>query len=150
LVRDLAFVEEDLWGSRSPTPTPLLDEDEPCPFKRLKADVVSLLSPPPVLSEDDIGLAIGPFLSCNLVSPWLLEIILSVFRYCAADAAEAANVVCSEVPESPETEGRIVLTIRPAGLLFPDDGVIALFVTGLAELIAGDDDGESFQLVPLP
>ena len=44
-----------------------------------------------------------------------------------------------------------MLTIRPAGLLFPDDGVIALFVvTGLAEFIAGDDEGESFQLVPLP
>ena len=43
-----------------------------------------------------------------------------------------------------------MLTIRPAGLLFPDEGVIALFVTGLAELIAGDDDGESFQLDPLP
>ena len=43
-----------------------------------------------------------------------------------------------------------MLTIRPAGLLFPVDGVIALFVTGLAELIAGDDEGESFQLEPLP
>ena len=43
-----------------------------------------------------------------------------------------------------------MLTIRPAGLLFPVDGVIALFVTGLAELIAGDDEGESFQLDPLP
>lgn len=139
-------MEEVLWESCSP----LLDDDEPCPFKRLNGDVVNLLSPPPALSEDDIGLAMGPFLSCNLVSPWLLKIKLSVlFRYCAA--TEAADVVCSEVPESPETEGRIVLTIRPAGLLFPDDGVIALFVvTGLAELIAGDEDGESFQLVPLP
>ena len=43
-----------------------------------------------------------------------------------------------------------MLTIRPAGLLFPVEGVIALFVTGLAELIAGDEDGESFQLDPLP
>jgi len=43
-----------------------------------------------------------------------------------------------------------VLTIRPAGLLLPDEGVVALFVTGLAELIAGDEDGESFQLDPLP
>ena len=34
-----------------------------------------------------------------------------------------------------------MLTIRPAGLLLPDEGVIALFVTGLAELIAGDEDG---------
>ena len=149
MVRDFVFEEDDLWESCSP-PAPLLDDDEPCPFKRLNGDVVNLLSPPPVLSEDDIGLAMGPFLSCNLVSPWLLKIKLSVlFRYCAA--TEAADVPCSEVPESPETEGRIVLTIRPAGLLFPDDGVIALFVvTGLAELIAGDEDGESFQLLPLP
>ena len=68
----------------------------------------------------------------------------------AAFAADAADVVWSEVTESPETEGNIVLTIRPAGLLLPDEGVIALFVTGLAELIAGDEDGESFQLDPLP
>ena len=142
-------MEDDLWESRSPPAPDLLDDDEPCPFNRLKADVVNLLSPPPVLSEDDIGLAIGPFLSCNLVSPWLLKIILSVlFRYCAA---EATDVACSEVAEdsSPETEGKIVLTIRHAGLLLPDDGVIAL-ATGLAELMAGDDEGESFQLDPLP
>ena len=149
LVRDFVLFEDDLWGSRSPTPAPLLDDDEPCPFKRLNVEVVNLLSPPPVLSEDDIGLAMGPFLSCNLVSPWLLEMSV-LFRYCAAFAADAADVVWSEVTESPETGGNIVLTIRPAGLLLPDEGVIALFVTGLAELIAGDEDGESFQLDPLP
>ena len=97
-----------------------------------------------------MGLAIGPFLSFNLVSPWLLKIKSSVlFRYCAAVAAEAADVVGSAVIVSPDTVGRIVLTMRPAGLLFPDDGVIAL-ATGLAVLIAGDDDGESFQFAPLP
>lgn len=148
MVKDFVFVEEDLWESRSSTPAPLLDDDDPCPFRRLKVEVVNLVSAPPLLSDDDIGLAIGPFLSCNLVSPWLLKIKLSVlFRYCAA--AEAADVVCSEVAESPDTEGRMVLTIRPAGLLFPAAGVNAL-ATGLAELMAGDDVGESFQLGPLP
>ena len=151
MVSDLLFVEVVTWALRSPPADDLLDDDEPCPFTRLNADAVNLVSPPPVLSEDDIGLAIGPFLSCcNLVSPWLLKIILSVlFRYCAA-VADATNVACSEDAEdsSPETEVKIVLTIRPAGLLLPDDGVGAL-ATGLAELIAGDDEGESFQLDPL-
>ena len=91
MVRCLVFEEEDLWASCSP-PAPLLDDDEPCPFKRLNVEVVNLLSPPPVLSEDDIGLAMGPFLSCNLVSPWLLEMSV-LFRYCAAFAADAADVV---------------------------------------------------------
>ena len=44
-MRDLDFVEEEdlLCESRSP-PVPLLDveEDPPCPFNRLKADVVVL------------------------------------------------------------------------------------------------------------
>ena len=91
MVRDFVLLEDDLWGSRSPPLTPLLDDEEPCPFKRLKVDVVNLLSPPPALSEDDIGLAIGPFLSCNLVSPWPLKMSV-LFRYCAALAAEADDV----------------------------------------------------------
>ena len=90
LVRDLFLLDEDLWGSRSPPLAPLLDE--PCPFKRLNVELFILLSPPPVLSEDDIGLAMGPFLSCNLVSPWLLEMSV-LFRYCAAFAADVADVV---------------------------------------------------------
>ena len=88
MVRDFVLVEDNRWGS--PPLVPLLDE--PCPFKRLNVDVLNLLSPPPLLSEDDIGLAIGPFLSGNLASPWLLEMSV-LFRYCAAVAAEAADVV---------------------------------------------------------
>ena len=112
---------------------------------------VSLTSPPPVLSEDDIGLAIGPLFLLSCPTPWLDKIKLSVlFRYCSCAAVGATDVACSErsaVESSPEpTEGKMVLTIRPAGLLLPVD----TGATGLAELMAGDDEGESFQLEPLP
>ena len=150
-MRDLFFDEdEDVLCITSRSPVLLDNVEDPCPFKRLKFGVLSwwcnrLLSPPPVLSEDDIGLAKGPFLSCpNLESPlWLGKVKLSVlFRYCI----EAAEAACSELDaeSSPETEGKIVvvLTIRPAD---PADGPV---MTGLAALTAGEDEGESFQLEP--
>ena len=95
-----------------------------------------------------MGLPNGPLFLLSIVpTPWLDKMSV-LFRYSSCAAVDATDVACSErsaVDSPPETEGKMVLTIRPAGLLLPVEGA-----TGLAELMAGDDEGESFQLEPLP
>ena len=95
-----------------------------------------------------MGLPNGPLFLLSIVpAPCMLDKMSVLFRYCSCAAVVDATLgaACSAVESSPETEGKLVLTIRPAGLLLPVEGAI-----GLAELMAGDEEGESFQLEPLP